>query len=121
MDAHEPPNASAEAEPRDPFTEAKGAFLALRGLTFTVEWRRFPWTRGTALDRALVGPAYLGNVALGLKQATHWAYQSRDGGTWRYVPRTQVWRLVNEVCDEFAGFVPPLPPLPRRQGQGPTG
>lgn len=93
----------------DPYQEAADAFMTLRGLAFTVEWRRFPWTYGADVDKALVGPAYLGYVALGLKDGTHWGYQSRDGRTWRYVPRDHVAHLVREVVEEFAGFTPPIP------------
>ncbi|GHC77214.1 hypothetical protein GCM10007079_14220 [Nocardiopsis terrae] len=103
---------TTQSQNTGPRAEVLQAFREMRGLTFTVEWRRFPWTRGADLERALVGPAYLGNVALGLKDRSHWAYQSRDGRTWRYIPRAQVRRLVHEVVEEFAGFVPPLPRRP---------
>ncbi|MCK9870166.1 hypothetical protein MRI28_11030 [Nocardiopsis dassonvillei] len=93
----------------DPFREARDAFMTLRGLAFTCEWRRFPWTYGADVDKALVGPQYLGHVALGLKDGTHWGYQSRDGRQWRYVRRDRLDLLVNAVVDEFAGFTPPLP------------
>ncbi|MEU3308757.1 hypothetical protein [Nocardiopsis sp. NPDC006832] len=103
---------NTQSQNTDPRAEALHAFREMRGLTFTVEWRRFPWTHGPDLERALVGPAYLGNVALGLKDHSHWGYQSRDGRTWRYIPRTQIRRLVHEVVEEFAGFAPPLPRRP---------
>ncbi|GAA1084404.1 hypothetical protein [Nocardiopsis metallicus] len=109
MDARGQIQTQTETTETDPMTEAKDAFMTLRGLAFTVEWRRFPWTYGADVDRALIGPPYLGYVSLGLKDETHWGYQSRDGRTWRYVPRDHVAQLVREVCNEFAGFTPPLP------------
>lgn len=109
-DARTKPNGTPNA-----FTEAREAFLSQRGLVFTLEWRRFPWTYGADVDCALVGPAYLGNVALGL-QGNHWGYQSRDGRTWRYVRRDQLSLLVAQVVEEFAGFVPPLPRRGERSG-----
>ncbi|MEV2278650.1 hypothetical protein AB0I72_23990 [Nocardiopsis sp. NPDC049922] len=97
----------------DPFLEARDAFLTQRGLAFTLEWRRFPWTRGWDVDRALIGPSYLGNVSLGLKDGWSWGWQDRDG-TWRYVQRERLGILVEQVIDTRAGFVPPLP----RRGDG---
>lgn len=96
--------------------EARNAFHDLRGLDFTIEWHRFEWTHGADLDCALVGPAYLGNVRIGLKDGACWAYRSRDGSSVRAVPREQLVKLVDDVCDEFAGYVSPLPRwgLPRR-------
>ncbi len=63
----------------DMFAAAIAAFQNQRGLTFTVEWRRFPWTHGPDVERALVGPSYLGNVAIGLKDDFSWSYQDRYG------------------------------------------
>ncbi|MEU0238975.1 hypothetical protein ABZ234_14915 [Nocardiopsis sp. NPDC006198] len=92
----------------DVFARAAEAFMDLRGLAFTVEWRRFPWTPGTEVDRALVGPAYLGNVSIGLKNGFSWGYQDRDG-TWRYVHRDRLHLLVDSVVEHRAGHAPPLP------------
>ncbi|OLT29279.1 hypothetical protein BJF83_12435 [Nocardiopsis sp. CNR-923] len=92
----------------DPFTEAREAFMVRRGLAFTLEWRRFPWTRGWDVDRALIGPSYLGDVALGLKDGWSWGWQDRDG-TWRHVRRERLEILVEQVIETRAGFVPPLP------------
>ena len=102
-------NGYATNQTPDPLAEARDAFLAQRGLAFTVEWHRFPWTYGADVDRSLMGPPYLGNVIIGLKDETHWGYQSRDGRQWRFIPRNQLGRLVAEVVEEFAGFHPPLP------------
>ncbi len=92
----------------DPYTEARDAFLTQRGLPFTIEWRRFPWTYGADVDRALVGPAYLGNVCVGLKEGWSWGYQDRDG-TWKHVQRDRLDLLVESVVEDRAGFRPPLP------------
>ncbi|MFI6578028.1 hypothetical protein ACIBFB_19740 [Nocardiopsis sp. NPDC050513] len=99
--------------PPDPFERARDAFLSSRGLAFTLEWRRFPWTRGADVDRALVGPGYVGDVALGLKDGWTWGWQDR-AGTWRYVQRDRIDVLVDRVIGTRAGFVPPLP---RRRGR----
>ncbi|WP_262391347.1 hypothetical protein [Nocardiopsis sp. CNR-923] len=82
--------------------------MVRRGLAFTLEWRRFPWTRGWDVDRALIGPSYLGDVALGLKDGWSWGWQDRDG-TWRHVRRERLEILVEQVIETRAGFVPPLP------------
>lgn len=92
----------------DPFGEAREAFLTTRGLAFTVEWRHFPWTYGMDVDRALVGPACLGDVAIGLKDGWSWGYQDRDGN-WRYVQRDRLELLVEKVVEDRAGFHPELP------------
>ncbi|MFD3683592.1 hypothetical protein ACFWTE_02070 [Nocardiopsis sp. NPDC058631] len=63
-------------------SRAQEAFDRQRGLVFTIEWRRFSWTYGADADRALIGPAYLGHVAVGLKDGWSWGYQDRDG-KWR--------------------------------------
>ena len=93
------------------FADARRAFRDLRGLDFTVEWHRFEWTHGADLDCALVGPAYLGNMRIGLKNGSHWTYWSRDGRSVRSVPRDQLPRLVEDVGDEFAGY-PGCPEYP---------
>lgn len=95
-----------------PYTEARDAFITQRGLVCTIEWRRFPWTRGADVERALIGPAYLGNVAIGLKDGWSWGYQDRHG-KWRYVHRGRLGLLVESVIEDRAGF---RPPLPRRGG-----
>ncbi|MEV2276775.1 hypothetical protein AB0I72_14455 [Nocardiopsis sp. NPDC049922] len=92
----------------DPFERARDAFLASRGLAFTLEWRRFPWTWGADVDRALIGPGYMGNVALGLKDGWSWGWQDRYGA-WCYVQRDRLGILVDRVIETRAGFVPPLP------------
>ena len=48
----------------DPFDKAQEAFKTLRGLASGGASRGHI---GAEMDRALVGPAYLGNVALGLR------------------------------------------------------
>ena len=101
----------------DVFAKAAEAFREQRGLVFTIEWRRFPWTRRPDVDRALVGPAYLGNVSIGLKDGYTWGYQDREG-TWRYVNRDRLDLLVDSVVEDRAGH---SPPLPRRSGRGPVG
>lgn len=92
----------------DMFAAAIAAFQKQRGLAFTVEWRRFPWTHGPDVERALVGPSYLGNVAIGLKDDFSWSYQDRYG-TWKYVQRDRLDLLVDSVVEDRAGFQPPLP------------
>lgn len=92
----------------DVFAQAQDAFDRLRGLAFTIEWRRFPWTYGVDVDLALIGPAYLGHVALGLKDGWSWGYQNRRGA-WRYVQRDRVEFLVEAVIHDRAGYRPPLP------------
>lgn len=92
----------------DMFAAAVTAFQSQRGLAFTVEWRRFPWTHGPDVERALVGPSYLGNVAIGLKNDFSWSYQDRYG-TWKYVQRDRLDLLVDSVVEDRAGFQPPLP------------
>lgn len=89
------------------FAEARDAFMTQRGLAFTIEWRRFPWTYGADVDRALVGPQYLGNIALGLKDQ-NWGYQGKDG-RWKYVRSDRLDLLVSQVVEEFAGYRSPLP------------
>jgi len=91
----------------DPYLTARDAFMTQRGLAFTVEWRRFPWTRGADVERALVGPAYLGNVAVGLRDGV-WSWEDPRGG-FRVVPRDDLAGLVEQVIETRAGFVPPLP------------
>nr|WP_223830378.1 hypothetical protein [Nocardiopsis quinghaiensis] len=90
------------------FTAAVAAFEGQRGLAFTVEWRRFPWTYGLEVERALVGPSYLGNVAIGLKDGFSWAYEDQHG-EWKYVQRDRLDILVEAVIRDRAGFQPPLP------------
>lgn len=92
----------------DVFARAAEAFEKQRGLVFTIEWRRFPWTRRDDVDRALVGPSYLGNVSLGLKDGFTWGYQDREG-TWRYVHRDRIGLLVDSVVEDRAGHAPSLP------------
>ncbi|ADH67732.1 hypothetical protein [Nocardiopsis dassonvillei] len=92
----------------DMFAAAIAAFQSQRGLTFTVEWRRFPWTHGPDVERALAGPSYLGNVVIGLKDDFSWSYQDRYG-TWKYVQRDRLDLLVDSVVEDRAGFQPPLP------------
>lgn len=96
--------------------EARNAFRDLRGLDFTVEWHCFEWTHGADLDCALVAPAYLGSMRIGLKDGSCWIYRSRDGRSVRTVPREQLADLVNDVCDEFAGYHSPLPRRSLRRG-----
>lgn len=100
---------------RNPFTEARDAFLSQRGLAFTLEWRRFPWTWGADVDRALIGPAYLGNVSIGLKDGWTWGWQGRRG-TWKYVQRDRLDLLLDQVIETRAGYVPPLPRRRDRNG-----
>ncbi|WP_435108510.1 hypothetical protein [Nocardiopsis synnemataformans] len=107
------------ANPRpNPFAEAREAFLSQRGLAFTLEWRRFPWTRGADVERALIGPAYLGNAPIGLKQGWSWAWQDRQG-TWKYVQRDRIDLLVESVIDDLAGFQPGLPKRSEKGGYRP--
>ncbi|NYH54972.1 hypothetical protein HNR06_004561 [Nocardiopsis arvandica] len=73
----------------DMFAAAITAFEDQRGLSFAVEWRRFPWTYGPDVERALVGPSYLGNVAIGLKDGFSSGYQDRHG-RWKYVQRDRL-------------------------------
>lgn len=93
---------------RDPFTEAREVFLTQRGLVFTCEWSRFPWTYGADVDRALIGPAYLGNVAVGLRDGLVWSWEDPRGG-YRVVPRDDLAGLVEQVIETRAGYIPPLP------------
>ncbi|MFD6950011.1 hypothetical protein A6A08_08410 [Nocardiopsis sp. TSRI0078] len=102
------PNTSKIRTKPNPFTEARDAFLSQRGLAFTIEWRRFPWCYGVDVDRALVGPAYLGNVSIGLKDGWTWGWQHPDG-SWKYVQRDRIDLLVDAVIESRAGYVPPLP------------
>ncbi|MCP3013515.1 hypothetical protein NGM33_09225 [Nocardiopsis dassonvillei] len=91
----------------DPYLTARDAFMTQRGLAFTCEWRRFPWTKGADVERALVGPAYLGNVCIGLRDGV-WSWEDPRGG-YRVVPRDDLTGLVEQVIETRAGFVPPLP------------
>lgn len=93
----------------DVCAEARNAFRDLRGLDFTIEWHHFEWTHGADLDCALVAPAYLGNMRIGLKDGASWIYWSRDGRSVRTLPREQLATLVDDVCSEFAGYVLPQP------------
>ncbi|WP_159942834.1 MULTISPECIES: hypothetical protein [unclassified Nocardiopsis] len=92
----------------DMFSAAIAAFQNQRGLTFTVEWRRFPWTQGPDVERALVGPSYLGDVAIGLKDNWSWSYQDQHG-TWKFVRRDRLELLIEAVIQDRAGSRPPLP------------
>ncbi|KOX23610.1 hypothetical protein [Nocardiopsis sp. NRRL B-16309] len=105
----------AAANRNSPFSEARDAFLSSRGLVFTCEWRRFPWTFGADVEPALIGPSYLGHVAIGLKDGWRWGYQDRDG-RWRYVQRDRLDVLVESVIEDRAGFTPPLPRRSQRRG-----
>lgn len=98
-----------EQHPRssDHFLTARDAFMTQRGLAFTVEWRRFPWTRGADVERALVGPAYLGNAEIGLRDGV-WSWEDPRGG-FRVVPRDDLAGLVEQVIETRAGYTPPLP------------
>ncbi|WP_017568756.1 hypothetical protein [Nocardiopsis halotolerans] len=92
----------------DMFAAAIAAFENQRGLIFSIEWRRFPWSHGPEVERALVGPSYLGNVAIGLKDGWSWSYQDQSG-RWKYVQRDRLDILVEAVIWDRAGFKPPLP------------
>ncbi len=89
----------------DPFDRARDALLSLRGPAFTPEWRRFPRTCGGDVERALIGPVYPGDVALGLKDGWTWGGQDGDG-TWRYVQRDRPDILVDRVIGTRAGCAP---------------
>lgn len=94
------------------FTRALTTFQDSRNLTFTLGWARFPWTRGPELERALVGPDYLGGVRIGLYEGWCWGFEGCDG-YWLYVARNRLDVLVDAVIDHRAGLA--RPPLPRRR------
>ncbi|MFV2197541.1 hypothetical protein [Nocardiopsis sp. LOL_012] len=71
-----------------------------------------PWRFGDRIEKVLVGPPYLGNVVIRLRDPWCWEY-SAGAGKVRCVHRDRLAALVDRVVEDRAGFVPPLPRRPR--------
>lgn len=100
-------DALAVEPPRTKLAIAAEAFQK-RSLEMRQDWHRFPWTRGPEMEPCLIGPAYLGNVAIGVTADGMYTFESHSG-VWEDVHPAYPEFLVDAVIEARAGKVLPLP------------
>jgi hypothetical protein len=79
-----------------------------RQLEMRQDWHRFPWTRGPEMEPCLIGPAYLGNVIIGVAADGMYTFESHSG-VWEDVHPAYPEFLVDAVIEARAGKAFPLP------------
>ncbi|MFE6304096.1 hypothetical protein [Nocardiopsis sp. NPDC057823] len=82
--------------------------FAARSLVMRHDWYRFPWTLGPEIEPCLIGPAYLGNVVVGVTEAGMYTFESQPG-VWEDVHPHYPDFLVDAVIEARAGKPFPLP------------